>query len=195
MIRKYKINTDEDAILVVDLQNDFIDGSLAVPDGNSIIPTINKYLERIPIQFFSRDAHPEDHCSFIKQGGPWPPHCVVGSEGYKIHKDINVGEDATMIDKGVKTDKDAYSAFEDTDLDKTIVDKGIKRLFICGLATDYCVKATTLDALIFGKENHVKILLSVDAIKAVNIDKDDGFNATTKMVVEGALPVIFEDLE
>jgi nicotinamidase/pyrazinamidase len=188
-----KINPDSDLLLVVDVQNDFISGSLPVPNGAEVVPVINKYIEKFPQRIFSRDMHPANHISFIEQGGPWPPHCVAGSRGAYFHEDLNVSPaDNTFVSKGVKVEKDAYSAFDDTVLEHVLFKRGIKRIFICGLATDYCVKASVLDAL---KINGISVYLLTDAIRAVNVNPGDGEKAIEEMVEAGAIPMSIHKLE
>ena len=176
------INKETDAILVVDLQNDFIDGTLAVPGAFNILPNVVKYVEKFDHRFFSADFHPVNHSSFKQQGGPWPPHCIAGTNGSSFHK-ILYPFVATIIKKGTEVEKDAYSAFDGTDLAKQLEEKGIKRLFVCGLATDYCVKATVLDACqMFNGE----VIVLVDAIAAVNINVGDELAAIQEMINAGA---------
>jgi nicotinamidase/pyrazinamidase len=176
------INKKTDAILVVDLQNDFITGSLAVPGAEDIIEKVRYYVEKFSYRFFSKDYHPADHSSFAEQGGPWPPHCVEGTEGAKIHErlaDLAINE----IPKGMDRDKEQYSAFDGTGMAKGLEQLGIERLFICGLATDYCVKATVLDAL---QQFNGEVFIYVDAIAAVNVKDGDGHAAIQEMVDAGA---------
>jgi len=180
------INKETDAILVVDLQNDFITGSLAVPGAEDILPDVIEYVERFDQRFFSADFHPEDHSSFVEQGGPWPSHCVAGTDGSSFHKMLGpyVGQ---LILKGTDPKFDAYSAFSGTNLAEQLKDKGIERLFICGLATDYCVKATVLDACaLFNGE----VFVLLDAIAAVDVNPGDGATAIQEMTDAGATPVV-----
>lgn len=179
------INKETDAILVVDLQNDFVDGSLAVPGAINILPRVKEYVEKFDHRFFSADFHPVNHSSFKQQGGPWPPHCIAGHHGSSFHK-ILYPFVATIIKKGTEVDKDAYSAFDGTDLLKQLEEKGIKRLFICGLATDYCVKATVIDAC---QQFKGEVFLLIDAIAAVNINTGDDLAAIQEMTGNGATPV------
>ena len=180
-----KIDKETDAILVVDLQNDFITGSLAVPGAEDILPNVIGYVEQFAHRFFSADFHSEDHSSFVEQGGPWPPHCVAGTDGSSFHKMLGpyVGN---LILKGTDQKFDAYSAFSGTDLTEQLKDKGIKRLFVCGLATDYCVRASVLDArALFDGE----VFVLTDAIAAVNVKEGDGDAAIAEMLAVGALPL------
>ena len=136
-----------DALISVDVQNDFLaGGSLAVPHGNEVIPVMNRYINAfeekgLPI-FATRDWHPANHCSFKAQGGPWPPHCVQGTKGAEYAPDLQLPEDAVVISKATRPDEDAYSGFDGTDMHEHLQKIGVKRLFIGGIATDYCVLNT-----------------------------------------------------
>ena len=171
---------DHDALLVVDLQRDFLPGgALAVPDGDKVIPVLAACIEAFvrndcPI-FASRDWHPPDHCSFQASGGPWPPHCIADSRGATIAAALQLPANATIIDKGRSVDQEAYSAFEGTALDACLRDLHTRRLFIGGLATDYCVLNTALDALRLGYE----VVVLQDAIRA--IDQAGGEHAIEKL--------------
>jgi nicotinamidase-related amidase len=182
------IERKTDAILVVDLQNDFITGSLAVPGAEDILPALRKWIDRFDLIFLSRDMHPPDHSSFIEQEGPWPPHCIAGNSGSDLHVVLD-GIKASVVDKGTEVDKDAYSAFEGTG--PSLADRlklfGIKRLFVCGLATDYCVKATVLDAL---EQFDGEVYILLDAIAAVDVKDGDGQAAIDEMVAKGAKTAI-----
>ena len=154
-----------DALLIVDVQNDFFPaGALPVADGDKIIPTVNQWITaaqkaHIPI-FISRDWHPHNHCSFQTYGGRWPAHCVQNTQGAEFHAAINVPKNAILISKAFTRDKDAYSAFEGITPDgKKMADHlrahNITRLWVCGLALDYCVRASAIDARALGIEVHV----------------------------------------
>lgn len=154
-----------DALLVVDAQNDFFPGgALPVPFGDHIVPAINEWLqaaahEHIPV-FASRDWHPLNHCSFKEQGGPWPVHCLQHSEGAKFHYALKFPKDTIVIDTADNPDHEAYSAFqgktkEGQQLEKVMREQGIQRVFINGLAQDYCVCETALDARKYGFEVHL----------------------------------------
>ncbi|GMR03504.1 MAG: nicotinamidase [Gammaproteobacteria bacterium] len=184
-----------DALVVVDVQNDFLPGgSLAVPHGEEVVPVLNRYLSafhsrRLAI-YATRDWHPPEHCSFKAQGGIWPPHCVAETLGAQFASDLGLPPETTVISKATELDKDAYSGFEGTDLDARLRDREIKRLFIGGLATDYCVLNTVKDAIKHGYE----VLLLEDAIRAVNVNPDDGLKAEETMQGLGARPIHFEIL-
>jgi len=193
-----KINKDTDALLVVDVQNSFITGSLAVPSAGEIIPMINKIIPKFGTVIYSRDAHKKDHPSFQAQGGPWPEHCVIGSSGYKLHKDLTISNNRPIfVNKGKY--QESYSAFSGTivhgDWNTESIENyfkfynNAKRLFICGLATDYCVKATVLDAL---KLFDGDVFVLLDAVRAVN---DDNNEAIKEMAVAGAIIILSAYLE
>lgn len=178
-----------DALIVVDVQNDFCPGgALAVAEGDQVVPVLNRWLSKaheadIPI-FASRDWHPPDHISFQQQGGPWPPHCVQGTHGAEFHPDLNLpAETAIVTLKGDKPDRDAYSAFDGTNLASELRARNVKRLWVGGIATDYCVKATVLDGLQEGFD--VRVI--EDAIRAVNVNPDDGQRAINDMRQAGAM--------
>lgn len=178
----------DDALIVVDVQNDFLPGGrLAVPDGDAVVPVLNRYLERfvahgLPV-FTTRDWHPPDHCSFLTRGGPWPPHCVAGNAGAEFASALALPPAAHIISKAATPDRDAYSGFEGTDLDAQLRALHVHRLFVGGLATDYCVLNTVRDGL---RRNYAVVLL-IDAIRAVNVHPGDGEQALAEMQRLGAL--------
>ncbi len=185
-----------DALLIVDVQNDFLPGgSLAVPDGDGIIPVLNEYIKcfrdrGLPV-IATRDWHPPDHCSFQSQGGPWPPHCVRATTGADFPATLVLPSDVVVISKGCQKTRDAYSGFEGTALHEQLRELGVRRLFVGGLATDYCVRATVLDARRLGYE----VCLLVDAIRAVDVHAGDGERAIEEMRKAGARPVTREQLQ
>lgn len=176
-----------DALVVVDVQNDFMSGgALAVPDANAILGPLNHALARfarqhVPI-FASRDWHPPEHCSFEKQGGPWPPHCVAGTPGARFAPGLELPGDVRIVSKGTSPLRDAYSAFEGTDLLRQLRQLGCARLFLAGLATEYCVRATALDALGAG----LSVVLLADAVRAIDSHPRDGAQALAEMEHRGA---------
>ncbi len=185
-----------DALIVVDVQVDFLPGgSLAVPQGDAVIPVLDRYLAAfirrgLPI-FATRDWHPPNHCSFQPYGGPWPPHCVAGSAGAAFAPALELPVSTVLITlKGTQPDKDAYSAFDGTDLDARLRAQGVGRLFVGGLATDYCVLCTVEDGL---KAGYAVVLLQ-DAIRAVNVRPGDGERAEAEMIRLGAVPIRLEML-
>lgn len=149
-----------DALLIVDVQNDFCPGgALAVEDGDAVVPVLNHWIDaarksEIPI-IASRDWHPVDHVSFASQGGPWPVHCVQDTDGARFHPALELPDDAIRVSKGTAFDRDAYSAFDGTGLAGYLRQLGIKRLWTGGLALDVCVLATVRDACSEGFETHL----------------------------------------
>jgi nicotinamidase/pyrazinamidase len=190
------------ALVVVDIQNDFCPGgALAVADGDKVVPVLNKYIQLFrssggPV-IYTRDWHPPDHSSFKTQGGPWPPHCVQGSEGAKFHSDLLQPAEGEIVSKADRKDE-AYSFFQGTDLAHRLrrlkyrlgLRGGIRALFVGGLATDYCVKETVLDALKLG----FQVYYLDDASKAVNVKPEDSKLAVKEMVSKGAMEVSLADL-
>jgi len=174
-----------DALLIVDVQGDFLPGgALAVPDGDAVVPSLAALASRFAAEGLpvvaSRDWHPADHCSFVEQGGPWPPHCIADSAGATLDPGLDLPADVKIIDKAVTADKDAYSAFEGTYLAGWLRERGVERLFVGGLATEYCVLNTAADGL----RNGFGVVLIEDAIRA--IDDADGQRAIDSLLGQGA---------
>lgn len=174
-----------DVLLIVDVQHDFLPGgALAVPNGDEVVPVLAqlaRYAEQngVPI-VASRDWHPENHCSFTAQGGPWPPHCIADSEGASLDEDLQLPADVHIVDKATRPDADAYSAFEETGLDTWLRRRDVKRVVIGGLATEYCVLNTARDARTHGFD----VTLLTDAIRA--IDSSGGERAIDELRDLGA---------
>jgi nicotinamidase/pyrazinamidase len=182
-----------DALLIVDVQNDFLPGgSLAVPHGDEVVTVLNHYLDIFAMQnlpvYATRDWHPEQHCSFRAQGGPWPPHCVADTQSAQFAAALQLPPAAVIISKATKPEQDAYSGFQGTDLHRRLHAAGIRRLFIGGLATDYCVLNTVRDALQLGYE----VLLLGDAIRAADVQPGDGLRAEQEMIKLGAQRITVE---
>lgn len=175
-----------DALLVVDVQNDFLPGgALGITGGDAIVAPINRLLAAwrgrgLPV-FLSRDWHPAGHCSFAPQGGPWPVHCVAGTRGAEFAPVLAITPDDVVISKATQPDRDAYSALDGTPLAGALLARGIKRLFIAGLATDYCVRATGRDARAAGLD----VVVLRDAVCAVNVHPGDGESALAELAAEG----------
>jgi nicotinamidase/pyrazinamidase len=186
-----------DALIVVDVQNDFLPGgSLPVPTSDAVIPMLNRYLvefaeNHLPV-FATRDWHPPNHCSFRTQGGCWPVHCVADSKGAAFASDLILPPWTVFISKGADAAKEAYSGFDGTDLEKRLRGFGPRRLFIGGLVTDYCVLNTVKDALALGFS--VFLLRDANAIDAVNVSPGDGRDAEAEMLRLGAVPIQFMNL-
>lgn len=177
-----------DALIVTDVQNDFLPGgNLAIPRGDEIIPAINRYIalfqsRGLPV-FAVRDWHPEGHCSFKSQGGPWPTHCIAGTRGAEFAPGLKLPGQIPVISKATMIDKEAYSGFEGTDLILRLRQIGVTRVFVCGLATDYCVLNTARDALAAG----FQVIVLRDACRAVNVQPGDGAQAESEMERLGAV--------
>ncbi len=181
-----------DALLLVDVQKDFCEGGkLAVPEGDQIVPVLNRYIEEfkaahLPV-FATRDWHPEQTVHFNTGGGVWPPHCIQGTAGAEFKPDLALFEDVVIISAGTRPDEQGFSGFEGKDgAGKPLLDllhgQGVERLFVGGLATDYCVRSTVLDALRLG----FRVVLIKDAIRGVDLKSGDSQRAIEEMIREGA---------
>lgn len=181
-----------DALVVVDVQNDFCPGgALPVAGGDKVVPVLNRYIGKfqagkLPI-VATRDWHPEKTTHFKAFGGVWPSHCVQGTGGAEFHRALNLPSDAVIVSKGAAPDEDSYSGFQGRDergvkLSDLLRRFGVERIFVGGLATDYCVKHTVLDGL---KEGF-KVVLLEDAIRGVNLQPGDSERAIAEMVQAGA---------
>jgi len=181
----------KDALVIVDVQNDFCPGgALAVVEGDKVVPVLNRYIEKfkkahLPI-FATRDWHPEKTSHFNTCGGVWPPHCVQGSPGADFHPDLALPEDALVVSAGMAPDEDGYSGFLGIDangakLADLLRQLDVERLYVGGLATDYCVKHTILDGLKRG----FKAVLLEDAVRGVNLRPGDSERAIAEMIRAG----------
>ncbi|MDT8879636.1 nicotinamidase [Halomonas saccharevitans] len=175
-----------DALLVVDMQNDFCEGgALAVNGGAALVPAINAEIEAAraagALVVASRDWHPVDHVSFDYRGGPWPVHCVQDTEEAAFNPDLALPAETVRVSKATAFDADAYSAFDGTGLAGYLREKGIERVIVCGLALDVCVKATALDAR--RADFAVRLLESLSAAVDPNA-VDDARNALIDAGVE-----------
>lgn len=178
---------ENDALVIVDVQNDFCPGgALAVPAGATVAAgmtaTAAAFAARGAKVFATLDWHPAAHSSFAAQGGPWPPHCIQGSHGAELHPALVLPPDTMLVRKGSSLDKDAYSGFIDSKLGAWLKAVGARRVIVGGLATDYCVLHTVLDALRLGYETAVL----ADAIGAVDVEPGDGDRAIARMREAGA---------
>ncbi|MBI4527934.1 MAG: nicotinamidase [Deltaproteobacteria bacterium] len=182
----------KDALLIIDVQNDFCPGgALAVAEGDRVVPVLNRCIDKfrkanLPI-FATRDWHPEKTSHFVTGGGQWPPHCIRGTRGAEFHPDLKLGNDVVVISGGTGPDEEGYSAFDGKDssgaaLADLLRGRGVERIFMGGLATDYCVKFSVLDGL---KEGF-KIVLIEDAVRGVNLQPGDSERAISEMVRAGA---------
>ena len=174
-----------EALVIVDFQNDFTPGgALAVPEGDRIADRVNELAasDRFDLVVATRDWHPPDHGSFEDQGGTWPVHCVQDTEGAQLHPSLEQALVEVVIDKGQDRDTEGYSGFEGTRLAELLREREIDRLTVVGLATDYCVKNTALDALRQGFE------VSVDtrAVRGVDVNEGDSERALEELREAGA---------
>jgi len=187
-----RIDPRRDALVIVDVQNDFCPGgALGVRDGDRIVPVLNRYIERFrragaPI-YLTRDWHPSKTKHFREYGGVWPPHCIQGTPGAAFHPALAAPPDAEVVSKGMDPEQDAYSAFQALDrlgrpLPTVLRGRGTRRVFLGGLATDYCVKETTLDATRHG----LQTVVLLDAVGAVDLAPGDGERALAAMRAAGA---------
>ncbi len=181
------------AVLVIDVQRDFCTGgALAVPGGDAVVPVLNAVVRaahdrRMPV-YASRDWHPAASGHFVTGGGVWPVHCVAESDGARFHPDLRLPPGAAVVSKGVEPDEDGFSAFDGrladgATLEESLRASGVARLIVGGLATDYCVRATVLDALRKGWP----VTLLTDAVSAVDLEPDDGARALEEMRAAGAV--------
>lgn len=188
------------ALLIVDVQNDFCPGgALPVPEGDQVVPVLNKAIERFrqrgALIVASRDWHPEQSTHFAQYGGQWPVHCVQNTPGAAFHPELRLPEEAIVVSKGMGANEDAYSAFDaltsdGEPLENLLRARGVRRLVVGGLATDYCVRASVLDALQRGFE--VQILR--DAVRGVDVQPGDSERALQEMQQKGASIVSLEEL-
>ncbi len=174
------------ALILVDVQNDFCPGgSLAVPDGDKVVPILNTYTAHFeavgaPI-YATRDWHPANHLSFAPEGGIWPAHCVQDSLGAAFHPKLSLPEGVTIISKAQKQDEEAYSGFGGTDLAARLRSQGVESVYVGGLATDYCVKSTALDALAEGFNTY----FLADGSRGVEVSPGDVAAAEAEMIAAG----------
>lgn len=183
-----------DAVLVVDVQNDFCPGgALPIPDGDRVIPVLNEWIAAaggmdVPI-YASRDWHPLGHPSFESEGGQWPPHCVQDTEGAAFHPALKLPQEAVPVTKGTRFDQDQYSAFDQTGLHARLQKDGVTRLWVGGLAQDVCVCASVLDARRYGYE------VSLIPGGSLPVTREGGTDALRKMHEAGATVADAEPIE
>ena len=188
---RISVDPETDALIIVDVQNDFCPGgALAVPRGDEVVPVVNRLLEQRWLSVATIDWHPAEHSSFEPHGGPWPPHCVQHTTGAELHRELDASKVQFVITKGSNPDQDAYSGFQGTELARILRDKGVHRVVVCGIATDYCVRATAQDALQEGFE----VLLLEDAIRGVEVQPGDCQQAIEELRQAGATVIVSADL-
>ena len=187
---------EHSALVLVDIQNDFCPGgALAVRDGDRIIGPVNRLMAQFDMIVDCRDWHPANHRSFRSQGGPWPPHAVAGTLGAELHPNLDPSRITHHVHKADTPDRDSYSEFDGHDqhgrtLDDVLKSHHVHTLYLVGLATDYCVRATALDGLSRG----YTVCVITDAVGAVNIDPGDGDRALTEMASRGAQLISSRDV-
>lgn len=191
----------DEVLVVIDVQNCFMpDGALPVANGDKVVPVLNRYIklfrrEALPV-YATRDWHPEFTHHFKDYGGDWPAHCIQGTEGAKFHPDLELPEDMEIISAGMDPNSQGYSSFEGVNeqgvsFEESLRGREIKHLFVGGLATDYCVKTTVLDAL----QKSFRVTVLMDAIKGVEVEPGDSTRALEAMIRAGARLGNFKDVE
>jgi nicotinamidase/pyrazinamidase len=186
--------TSKDALIIADIQNDFLPGgALGISDADQIIPALNEYIKNFKAAsakiIASRDWHPRKHISFKAQGGQWPSHCVKKTKGAQFSKNLKLPDDVVVVSKATKVNKEAYSIFDDTDLETQLRAWGVSKIFIGGLAADYCVLNSVVDARKLGFD----VIVLVDATRGINIHLSDVDKALETMREKGALQATLED--
>ena len=169
-----------EALLIIDFQNDFVPGgALPVPEGDEIATRVGELLDsgRFDLVVATRDWHPPDHASFRAQGGPWPPHCVQGSEGAELHSSLDRSRIDVVIDAGYRPELEGYSGFEETELEQVLRGRDVDRITVVGLATDYCVRHTALDALRAGFE----VTVDRAAVRGIDVKPGDSERALAEV--------------
>ena len=170
------------ALIVVDVQNDFCPGgALAVPEGDAVVEPINRMAREAPFVVATRDWHPPDHGSFAEQGGPWPVHCVAGTPGAELHPGVDPGLIDVVVDKGEASELEGYSGFEGTELERVLREHDVDAVEVTGLALDYCVKATALDARRAGFD----VTVHTGASRAVEVQPGDADRAVEELRAAG----------
>ncbi len=177
------IHPATDALILVDVQNDFCPGgALPVADGDQVVGPLNAAMRAAEwLTVATRDWHPADHCSFKPYGGQWPTHCVAGTPGAALHSGLDRSRVQVVVSKATARDRETYSGFEGTGLAGLLRERGIRRVFVGGLATDYCVKATALDA----RKAGFQVVLLEDAVRGVEVTAGDGARALDAMRAAG----------
>jgi nicotinamidase/pyrazinamidase len=173
------------ALIIVDFQNDFCPrGALAVPDGDAIATRLNDLASsgEYDLVVATRDWHPPDHGSFAEQGGPWPVHCVAGTPGAELHHGLDPTPIDAIVDKGQDPQTEGYSGFEGTGLAELLRERGVDHVTVVGLATDYCVKNTALDALREG----FTVTVDSTATRGVEVEPGDSERALEAVRAAGA---------
>jgi nicotinamidase/pyrazinamidase len=174
-----------EALLIIDLQNDFVPGgALPVPHGDEILGHVNELIHsgRFDLVVATRDWHPPNHHSFKAQGGPWPPHCVQGTKGAELHPALARSEIDVVVNAGYAPELEGYSGFEQTKLASVLREHEIERVTVVGLATDYCVRATALDALREGFD----VVVDGEGVRGIDVEPGDSQRALEELAGAGA---------
>lgn len=180
-----------DALLIIDFQNDFTPGgALAVEGGDEIAAPIRSLAPHFDVVVATRDWHPPDHASFDTEGGPWPVHCVQGTRGAELYPAMEEVEVDFVVDVGRKREDEGYSGFENSDLAAKLRERDVRRVAVCGLATDYCVRASAIDACREGFD----VTVVEDAIRPVEVEPGDGERALEQMKDAGAAIATSDEL-
>jgi nicotinamidase/pyrazinamidase len=171
------------ALVIIDFQNDFTPGgALAVEEGDEIAEPIRRLADEVDVIVATRDWHPPDHASFETRGGPWPIHCVQGTPGAELHASIQDLDIAAIVDVGREREDEGYSGFENSDLARILRDHDVDEVYVVGLATDYCVRASAIDACREGFD----VTVVSDAIRGVEVEPGDSERALADMSEAGA---------
>ena len=186
---------NQDVLIITDIQNDFLPGgALPIRDGDLVIPVLNEYAKIFRKNnakiIASRDWHPPNHMSFISQGGPWPRHCIRDTQGAQFSPELKLPVDTEIISKATDPKKEAYSVFDGTGLNEKLKTEDVNRVFIGGLATDYCIVNSVLDA----RQMNFDVIVLADAIRGINVNPGDIDKAIKTMIDGGAIMLTLVDL-
>ena len=179
----HRVNPESDALIVVDVQRDFCPGgALPVPQGDEVVPALNEWLEIDGLlKIATRDWHPADHCSFRRNGGLWPDHCVQGTPGAELHPGLQGEKFDRIVSKGTDPREESYSGFDAPEVAELLESRGVRRLWVGGLAAEYCVKATALG----GRERGFDVFVIEDAIRGIDVNPGDCEKARREMEEAG----------
>jgi nicotinamidase/pyrazinamidase len=173
------------ALLIIDFQNDFVPGgALPVPGGDEIAPRVSELVDSggFDLIVATRDWHPPNHDSFKEQGGPWPPHCVARTAGADLYPGFDHSKVDHFVNVGSMPDHEGYSGFEHSDLEEILRRHGIEQVTVVGLATDYCVRASALDAVRLGFE----VTVDRDGVRGIDVEPGDSERALDELREAGA---------
>ncbi len=183
---------DSDVLVIADPQNDFMPGgSLAVPNGTEIFAGLNPLTHRFSHVIASQDWHPPGHMSFTERDGPWPPHCVQGTAGAELHPELDQSNIGMIVRKAYHADSEQYSAFDEFDLGRMLIGRGTTRVFIAGVATEYCVHDTAMKAL----DGGLDVVILLDCIRPIDVLAGDGERALEALRGSGAVTVGSSEIE